>query len=56
MSVISDHVDDIMEEVDAERSEVRQSLENLIVYSVPAEEAKKSVIRKYSDKKGGNGA
>lgn len=47
MSGLGEHADELAEELDASREEIYRSLENLVKYAVPIEEAKQSVRRKY---------
>ncbi|MFB6284900.1 MAG: Single-stranded DNA binding protein [Halobacteria archaeon] len=44
---IDDHVAELTEELSAEPQEIKQALQNLLEYSVPVDEAKRSVRRRF---------
>ncbi len=50
---LEDHVEDLASDLDVDKEEVRRDLENLVNYSVPMDEAKQSLRRKYGS--GGDG-
>ena len=50
---LEDHVEELASDLDVDKEEVKQDLENLVKYSVPIEEAKQSLRRKYGDGGGG---
>ncbi len=50
---LEDHAEDLASDLGVDREEVKRDLENLVSYSVPMEEAKQSLRRKYGD---GNGS
>jgi replication factor A1 len=52
---IEDHAEDLASDLGVDKQEVEQSLRNLVEYSVPVEEAKQSLRRKYGDDGGGDG-
>jgi len=47
MSNITDATEELADELDEDVNEVHSSLENLIAYRVPMDEAKAAVRRKY---------
>lgn len=47
MSRLDEHVDELHEELGAPRDDIRASLETLVSYTIPIEEAKESLRRKY---------
>jgi replication factor A1 len=49
------HVEELASDLDVDKEEVRRDLENLVNYSVPIEEAKGSLRRKYGDGDTSNG-
>ncbi len=54
---IDDHAEELASDLGVDKAEVRADLENLVSYSVPVEEAKQSLRRKYGDTdSGGDGA
>jgi replication factor A1 len=50
---LDDHVEELASDLDVDKEEVRRDLENLVNYSVPMDEAKQSLRRKYGS--GGDG-
>ncbi|WP_135303208.1 Single-stranded DNA binding protein [Haloarcula amylovorans] len=53
---LEDHVEELASDLDVDKEEVRRDLENLVEYSVPMDEAKQSLRRKYGDgDSGGSG-
>ncbi|MGB9987827.1 Single-stranded DNA binding protein [Salarchaeum japonicum] len=50
---LDDHAEDLASDLGVDKQEVKQGLENLVEYSVPVEEAKQSLRRKYG---GGGGS
>jgi len=52
---IEDHAEDLASDLGVDKEEVREDLENLLSYSVPVEEAKQSLRRKYGDGDAGGG-
>jgi replication factor A1 len=53
---IEDHAEELASDLGVDKAEVQRDLENLVEYSVPMEEAKRSLRRKYgSDDAGGGG-
>jgi replication factor A1 len=50
---IESHVEDLASDLDVDKEEVKDDLENLLAYSVPIDEAKQSLRRKYG---GGGGS
>src|SRR6056297_2782778 len=50
---LEDHVEELASDLDVDKEEVRRDLENLVNYSVPMDEAKQSLRRKYGDGGGG---
>ncbi|MFB6137629.1 MAG: Single-stranded DNA binding protein [Halobacteriaceae archaeon] len=51
---LEDHVEDLAADLDVEEAEVRESLENLLEFDVPVDEAKQSLRRRYGDTGGGS--
>ncbi|QIO23353.1 Single-stranded DNA binding protein [Haloarcula sp. JP-L23] len=51
---LEDHVEELASDLDVDKEEVRRDLENLVEYSVPMDEAKQSLRRKYGDGGGGS--
>jgi len=49
------HAEELASDLGVDKEEVREDLENLLSYSVPVEEAKQSLRRKYGDGDGGGG-
>jgi replication factor A1 len=52
---LDDHAEDLASSLGVDKTEVKRDLENLVEYSVPVEEAKDSLRRKYGDDSGGDG-
>ncbi|GGN90585.1 Single-stranded DNA binding protein [Haloarcula pellucida] len=52
---LEDHVEELASDLDVDKEEVRRDLENLVEYSVPMDEAKQSLRRKYGDGGGSDG-
>ena len=52
---LEDHVEELASDLDVDKEEVKRDLENLVNYSVPMDEAKQSLRRKYGDGGGGGG-
>jgi len=50
---LEDHVEELASDLDVDKEEVKRDLENLVNYSVPMDEAKQSLRRKYGDGGGG---
>jgi len=50
---LEDHAEDLASDLGVDREEVKRDLENLVSYSVPMDEAKQSLRRKYGDGNGG---
>ena len=46
---LKDHAEDLASDLGVDKEEVKRDLENLVSYSVPMEEAKQSLRRKYGD-------
>jgi len=46
---LEDHVEELASDLDVDKEEVKRDLENLVNYSVPMDEAKQSLRRKYGD-------
>jgi replication factor A1 len=46
---IDDHAEDLASDLGVDKAEVKENLQNLVEYSVPVEEAKRSLRRKYGD-------
>jgi replication factor A1 len=55
MMSLDDHAEDLASSFGVDKTEVKRDLENLVSYSVPLEEAKDSLRRKYGDGSGGGG-
>jgi len=53
---LDDHAEDLASDLGVDKEEVRRDLENLVNYSVPMDEAKQSLRRKYGDGDGGGDA
>jgi replication factor A1 len=53
---LDDHAEDLASDLGVDKEEVRSDLENLVSYSVPIDEAKQSLRRKFGDGGGGGGA
>jgi len=53
---LDDHAEDLASDLGVDKEEVRSDLENLVSYSVPIDEAKQSLRRKYGDGSSGGGA
>ncbi|MFB6071509.1 MAG: Single-stranded DNA binding protein [Halobacterium sp.] len=53
---IDDHAEELASDLGVDKAEVRENLANLVEYSVPMEEAKRSLRRKYGDDGGGETA
>jgi len=51
---LEDHVEELTSDLDVDKEEVRRDLENLVNYSVPMDEAKQSLRRKYGSGGGGS--
>jgi replication factor A1 len=52
---IEDHAEELASDLGVDKEEVHADLENLVSYSVPMDEAKQSLRRKYGDGGGGGG-
>ncbi|WP_276272326.1 Single-stranded DNA binding protein [Haloarcula litorea] len=52
---LEDHAEELASDLGVDKEEVRRDLENLVEYSVPMDEAKQSLRRKYGDGEGGGG-
>jgi replication factor A1 len=52
---LDDHAEELASDLGVDKEEVRDDLENLVQYSVPVEEAKSSLRRKYGGGDGGGG-
>ncbi|WP_226023437.1 Single-stranded DNA binding protein [Halomicrobium salinisoli] len=52
---LEDHAEELASDLGVDKEEVRSDLENLVNYSVPVDEAKQSLRRKYGDGGGGGG-
>jgi len=52
---LDDHAEELASDLGVDKEEVRADLEKLVSYSVPMEEAKSSLRRKYGDGGGGGG-
>jgi len=50
---LDDHAEELASDLGVDKEEVKQGLENLVEYSVPVEEAKQSLRRKYGGDSGG---
>ncbi|MUV60314.1 Single-stranded DNA binding protein [Halobacterium sp. CBA1126] len=51
---IDDHAEELASDLGVDKAEVEENLQNLVEYSVPVEEAKRSLRRKYGDDAGGD--
>jgi len=51
---LDDHAEDLASDLGVDKEEVKADLQNLVEYSVPVEEAKQSLRRKYGDGGGGS--
>ncbi|UPV74481.1 Single-stranded DNA binding protein [Halorussus limi] len=51
---LDDHAEDLASDLGVDKQEVKADLENLVEYSVPVDEAKQSLRRKYGDGGGGS--
>ncbi|MCU4799289.1 Single-stranded DNA binding protein [Halobacteria archaeon HArc-gm2] len=52
---LEDHAEELASDLGVDKAEVTRDLENLVNYSVPMDEAKQSLRRKYGDGGGGGG-
>ena len=52
---LDDHAEELASDLGVDKEEVQRDLENLVSYSVPIDEAKQSLRRKYGDGGGGGG-
>ncbi|USZ68214.1 Single-stranded DNA binding protein [Halorussus salilacus] len=52
---LDDHAEELASDLGVDKEEVKADLKNLVEYSVPVEEAKQSLRRKYGDGGGGGG-
>lgn len=53
---LDDHAEELASDLGVDKAEVKDDLENLVEYSVPMDEAKQSLRRKYGDGSGGGGS
>jgi replication factor A1 len=53
---LDEHAEELASDLGVDKEEVKQDLENLVQYSVPIEEAKQSLRRKYGDGSSGGSA
>ncbi|RZH68266.1 Single-stranded DNA binding protein [Natrinema altunense] len=53
---LDDHAEDLASDLGVDKEEVTDDLQNLVEYSVPVDEAKQSLRRKYGDGSSGGGA
>lgn len=53
---LDDHAEELASNLGVDKEEVKENLENLVEYSVPMDEAKQSLRRKYGDGDSGGGA
>jgi replication factor A1 len=53
---LEDHAEELASDLGVDKEEVTEDLENLVSYSVPMDEAKESLRRKYGDGSDGGGA
>ncbi|ELY48768.1 Single-stranded DNA binding protein [Natronolimnohabitans innermongolicus] len=53
---LDNHAEDLASDLGIDKEEVKSDLQNLVEYSVPIDEAKQSLRRKYGDGGGGGGA
>ncbi|MFB6269738.1 MAG: Single-stranded DNA binding protein [Halobacterium sp.] len=51
---IDDHAEELASDLGVDKAEVKADLQNLVEYSVPVEEAKRSLRRKHGDDSGGD--
>jgi replication factor A1 len=49
---VDDHAEELASDLGVDKAEVKENLQNLVEYSVPVEEAKRSLRRKYGDEGG----
>jgi len=49
---VDDHAEELASDLGVDKAEVKENLQNLVEYSVPLEEAKRSLRRKYGDEGG----
>lgn len=49
---VDDHAEELASDLGVDKAEVKENLQNLVEYSVPLEEAKRSLRRKYGDDDG----
>ena len=49
---VDDHAEELASDLGVDKAEVKENLQNLVEYSVPMEEAKRSLRRKYGDEGG----
>ncbi|WP_254765060.1 Single-stranded DNA binding protein [Natrinema marinum] len=52
---LDDHAEDLASDLGVDKEEVKDDLQNLVEYSVPIDEAKQSLRRKYGDGQSGGG-
>ncbi|WP_435552145.1 Single-stranded DNA binding protein [Natrinema sp. CGMCC1.2065] len=52
---LDDHAEDLASDLGVDKEEVKDDLQNLVEYSVPVDEAKQSLRRKYGDGQSGGG-
>jgi len=52
---LDNHAEDLASDLGVDKEEVKDDLQNLVEYSVPIDEAKQSLRRKYGDGSGGGG-
>ncbi|WP_339106487.1 Single-stranded DNA binding protein [Haloterrigena salinisoli] len=52
---LDDHAEDLASDLGVDKEEVKSDLQNLVEYSVPVDEAKQSLRRKYGDGSSGGG-
>jgi replication factor A1 len=50
---LDDHAEELASDLGVDKAEVKRDLENLVSYSVPMDEARESLRRKYGDSEGG---
>lgn len=53
---LDDHAEELASDLGVDKEEVKSDLQNLVEYSVPVDEAKQSLRRKYGDGSSGGGA
>ncbi|WP_336038132.1 Single-stranded DNA binding protein [Halobacterium yunchengense] len=51
---VDEHAEELASDLGVDKAEVKENLQNLVEYSVPLEEAKRSLRRKYGDDAGGD--